>query len=61
MWRAYDSFGNLTYSFAETVHAMHPYYFIRAVGGLIFLLGAILMAYNLWMTIRHAPRVAVRA
>jgi methylglutaconyl-CoA hydratase len=35
MWRAYDSLGFLQYSFAETVDAMHPYYVIRAVGGLL--------------------------
>ncbi|MEO5348619.1 MAG: cytochrome-c oxidase, cbb3-type subunit I [Magnetococcus sp. YQC-3] len=59
MWRAYDGFGNLTYSFAETVAAMHPYYLIRAIGGIVFLVGALVMAYNLGMTIRkgssHIP------
>ncbi|MBF0140843.1 MAG: cytochrome-c oxidase, cbb3-type subunit I [Magnetococcales bacterium] len=51
MWRAYDHYGNLTYSFAETVGAMHPYYVFRAVGGIIFLLGALLMAFNVAKTI----------
>ncbi len=51
MWRAYDHYGNLTYSFAETVGAMHPYYVIRAVGGIVFLLGALLMAFNVIKTI----------
>ncbi len=58
MWRAYDEFGNLTYSFAETVAAMHPYYFIRSVGGLVFLLGALVMVYNIYMTINQAPQPA---
>jgi cytochrome c oxidase cbb3-type subunit I len=31
---------------------MHPFYIIRATGGLLFLLGAFLMAYNVWRTIR---------
>jgi cytochrome c oxidase cbb3-type subunit 1 len=52
MWRAYDSLGFLQYSFAETVDAMHPYYVIRAVGGLLFLIGSLIMVYNIWMTIR---------
>ncbi len=52
MWRAYDSLGFLQYSFVETVEAMHPYYVIRAIGGLLFLSGALIMAYNLWRTIR---------
>ena len=52
MWRAYDSLGFLQYSFIETVEAMHPYYVIRAFGGVLFLLGALIMVYNLWRTAR---------
>ena len=52
MWRAYNSLGFLEYSFAETVEAMHPFYLIRATGGLLFLLGSLLMVYNIWRTIR---------
>ena len=37
MWRAYDQFGFLQYSFAESVIAVHPYYVIRMLGGLMFL------------------------
>lgn len=52
MWRAYTSFGFLEYSFIESVEAMHPFYIIRAAGGALFLIGALIMAYNLWMTVR---------
>ena len=52
MWRAYDELGFLQYSFVESVAAMHPFYVIRALGGLLFLTGALLMAYNFWRTIR---------
>ncbi len=52
MWRTYDDLGFLQYSFIETVEAMHPFYVIRAVGGILFLLGALIMVYNLWRTIR---------
>ncbi|HOT83355.1 Cytochrome c oxidase subunit 1 homolog, bacteroid [Candidatus Defluviicoccus seviourii] len=52
MWRAYDSYGFLQYSFIETVEAMHPYYVIRASGGILFLLGALIMVYNLIKTIK---------
>jgi cytochrome c oxidase cbb3-type subunit 1 len=45
--------GFLEYSFVETVEAMHPFYVIRALGGALFVVGALIMAYNLWMTIRH--------
>ena len=50
MWRTYDSLGFLQYSFIETVEAMHPYYIIRATGGLLFLAGALIMVYNLYKT-----------
>jgi cytochrome c oxidase cbb3-type subunit 1 len=54
MWRAYDEYGTLAYTFAESVEAMHPYYAMRAVGGMIFLLGAVLMLVNVLMTVKKA-------
>jgi cytochrome c oxidase cbb3-type subunit 1 len=51
MWRAYDAMGFLQYSFVETVDAMHPYYIIRALGGLLYLGGMLIMVYNCWKTI----------
>lgn len=51
MWRAYDAMGFLEYSFVETVEAMHPYYIIRALGGLLYLSGMLIMIYNCWKTI----------
>jgi cytochrome c oxidase cbb3-type subunit 1 len=56
MWRAYDKLGFLQYSFIEAVAAMHPYYLIRVLGGGLYLLGALIMAYNIVMTIRGAVR-----
>ncbi len=52
MWRSYDSLGFLQFSFIETVEAMHPFYVIRAFGGVLFLAGALIMAYNLYRTTR---------
>ncbi len=54
MWRAYDEYGTLAYTFAESVEAMHPYYAMRAVGGAIFLLGAVLMLINVLMTVKKS-------
>jgi cytochrome c oxidase cbb3-type subunit 1 len=51
MWREYDEQGFLVYSFAESVAAMYPYYVLRAVGGAMYLVGGIIMAYNVLMTI----------
>ncbi|MCC7425666.1 MAG: cytochrome-c oxidase, cbb3-type subunit I [Alphaproteobacteria bacterium] len=58
MWRAYDDLGFLQYAFVETVAAMHPFYIIRALGGLLFVLGSVMMAYNLWRTIRGDVRAS---
>ncbi len=52
MWRSYDSMGFLEYSFIETVAAKHNLYLIRALGGLLFLSGALIMVYNLIKTVR---------
>jgi cytochrome c oxidase cbb3-type subunit I len=57
MWRAVNPDGTLTYSFVETVAAMYPYYIIRLLGGVLFLAGAIVMAYNMWRTIAGAKPV----
>jgi cytochrome c oxidase cbb3-type subunit 1 len=59
MWRAVNSDGTLTYSFVESVQAMHPYYIVRTLGGACVLLGAVVMAYNLWVTIAGAKGVEV--
>jgi cytochrome c oxidase cbb3-type subunit 1 len=59
MWRAVNADGTLTYSFVESVQAMHPYYIVRTLGGAFFLLGALVMAYNLWRTIADAKPVEV--
>ena len=50
MWRAYDEYGSLLYSFIDTVTVLHPYYTIRAVGGLMYLIGFFLFAYNMYKT-----------
>ena len=51
MWREYGPDGYLVYSFAEVVAAMHPYYAIRVLGGLLYLSGMIVMVVNIWATI----------
>jgi cytochrome c oxidase cbb3-type subunit 1 len=50
MWRAYDEYGSLVYSFIDTVNVLHPYYTIRAVGGLMYLIGFFMFAYNMYKT-----------
>lgn len=54
MWRAYDDYGNLSYTFVESVAEMYPYYVMRTFGGFIFFCGAVLMLFNVIRTIRQA-------
>lgn len=51
MWRSYDEMGFLKYSFIEIVASLHPLYVIRALGGLFYLSGALIMAYNVYKTV----------
>ena len=51
MWRAYTDQGFLEYSFVETTEAMHPMYIIRALGGALFLAGALIMVFNIYKTL----------
>ena len=46
--------GTLTYAFVESVKATYPYWTIRFLGGLMFLTGMLLMAWNIWKTIAGA-------
>lgn len=55
MWREYGADGYLVYSFVETVDAMFPMYLIRAFGGLLYLLGALVMTVNIWKTVIGSP------
>jgi cytochrome c oxidase cbb3-type subunit 1 len=52
MWRAVNADGTLTYTFVESVKATYPYYIIRLMGGLMYLSGMLVMAYNTWRTMR---------
>ena len=51
MWRALNPDGTLTYAFAEVVKATYPYHFVRFLGGTLYLLGMVLMAYNTFRTV----------
>jgi cytochrome c oxidase cbb3-type subunit 1 len=51
MWREYNEQGFLVYSFAESVAAMFPYYMLRVLAGVLYLLGSLIMGFNVLMTI----------
>ncbi|MCK8047001.1 MULTISPECIES: cytochrome-c oxidase, cbb3-type subunit I [Shewanella] len=60
MWRAVNSDGTLTYSFVESLEASYPFYFVRFLGGVFFLTGMFLMAYNVIRTVK-APKDSLPA
>ncbi len=57
MWREVDANGFLVNSFADTVSAKFPMYVVRGLGGVLFLAGAVIMCWNLWMTVKRSPAV----
>ncbi len=54
--RAFDDYGNLAYTFIETVQFLHQPYVVRALGGLFFVSGIVIMGFNVFMTIRQGRR-----
>ncbi|MEL6340506.1 MAG: cytochrome-c oxidase, cbb3-type subunit I [Myxococcota bacterium] len=56
MWRAFDETGRLAYpNFVETVMQLMPMYWVRLVGGSMFMLGAVMAAFNVFMTWKQRP------
>ena len=57
MWRAFDDAGRLLYpDFVESVTQVIPMYWVRLVGGSMYLFGVVLMLFNLFKTMRKAPK-----
>jgi cytochrome c oxidase cbb3-type subunit 1 len=61
MWRAFNDDGTLTYTFIETIAATKPYYVIRLLGGLLYLSGMFVMAWNTWKTMAHREPIVFQA
>jgi cytochrome c oxidase cbb3-type subunit 1 len=57
MWRAVAPDGTLTYAFSESVKATYPFYTVRLLGGLLYLAGMLIMAWNVWKTVTAAKPV----
>jgi cytochrome c oxidase cbb3-type subunit 1 len=60
MWRAVNPDGTLVYSFVESVKATFPFYVIRLLGGLLYLSGMLVMAWNVVMTVRSGKTAPVQ-
>ncbi|MEC9442442.1 MAG: cytochrome-c oxidase, cbb3-type subunit I [Myxococcota bacterium] len=57
MWRAFDETGRLMYpDFIETVIQLMPMYWVRLIGGLLFIAGVVMAVINLVMTMTRAPK-----
>ncbi len=50
-WKEFTPEGTLKYQFLDTVKQMQPFYLMRGIGGVLFLIGALIMCYNLVKTI----------
>ena len=56
MWRAFDETGRLAYpDFVETLTKLVPMYWVRIVGGTLYLTGMLLCGYNIYRTWRARP------
>ncbi|MDR0274272.1 MAG: cytochrome-c oxidase, cbb3-type subunit I [Burkholderiaceae bacterium] len=60
MWRAVNADGTLTYTFVESVKAMHPFYVGRLLGGVIYLVGMLIMVWNVYKTVMAGRPVPVK-
>ena len=60
MWRAVNPDGTLVYTFVESVKATFPYYVVRLAGGVIYLAGMLIMAWNVVMTVRSGKPADAR-
>ena len=50
MWRSVNADGTLAYSFVESVKVSYPFWGIRFIGGVLFLAGMLILAYNMFKT-----------
>lgn len=58
MWKEFTPEGQLKWQFMDSVTKMIPFYAARAVGGTLFLVGALLMVYNLIKTVKMGSFIA---
>ena len=61
MWKQFTEGGQLKYTFLETVTYMKPFYAMRSLGGTLYLVGTLLMLYNLYKTIKAGKLIADEA
>ena len=58
MWKQFTDAGQLKYTFLETVTYLKPFYAMRALGGALFLVGVLIMFYNIYKTVKKGSLLA---
>ncbi len=61
MWKEFTESGQLKYSFLETVTYMKPFYAMRSLGGTLYIIGVLIMVYNIYKTVKAGKLVANEA
>lgn len=59
LWLSLDNIGELSFSFKDIMASMPPYYLLRLLAGIVFLAGTVLMAINLYLTVRGRKTVRI--
>lgn len=58
MWKQFRPDGNLVYgNFLETVTEIMPMYAMRAVGGTLYIIGMLILVYNVYVTVKNSSKV----
>ncbi len=58
MWKSFTESGQLKYSFLETVTYLKPFYALRSLGGTLYILGVLIMVYNIYKTVKSGKLIA---
>lgn len=61
MWRQFTDEGQIKFQFLETVTHILPMYITRSIGGTLYLIGAIMMGFNLYKTAAKGKFIANEA
>lgn len=52
MWKEFTPEGTLQYQFLQTVLNIRPMYILRGIGGTLYIVGMLLLVYNVWKTVK---------
>ena len=61
MWQETGADGSLTYTFMDVLTSVMPYYWIRSIGGVIYLAGVLVFFYTIYKTAKPGDAVAQSA